>query len=72
MRHVVVDIATGEEVLPGTKIKSFRGETMEFTGFRIPKNDASTGRIIVKRPGFSTEQEYYPSVFDVQIREIKE
>lgn len=66
MRHVLVDI-NGYEYAPGMKVTSFRQEVYELVGFRVPHSDASTGRVQVKKPGSTTVQEFYPSVFDLKI-----
>jgi len=72
MRHVLVETATDAEVLPEMRVLDMRNEIFEVVGFRIPHNDNSTGRVIVRKPGSEQEREYYPSVFELAIREIKE
>lgn len=47
---------------PGHKLESFRGEPAEFVGCYHPR------KICVKLPR-GHEQEYYPSVFNVEIKE---
>jgi len=72
MRHVLVEKATEAEVLPGMRVLDMRNEIFEVVGFRIPHNENSSGRVIVRKIGTMTEQEYYPSVFELAIRELEE
>jgi len=76
MRHVLVDEDLAVEVKPGTRVLDFRNEVFEVVGFRVPRRDGSTGRVLVKKPGQTVtpghEQEYYPSVFKLKIVEIDE
>jgi hypothetical protein len=72
MRHVLVETGTDAEVKPGMRVLSFRNEIYEVVGFRVPHNENSTGRVQVKKPGSETVHEFYPSVFELAIREIKD
>ena len=72
MRHVLVETGTGAEVKPGMRILDFRNQIYEVVGFRVPHNENSTGRVQVKKPGSERVDEFYPSVFELAIREIKD
>ena len=72
----MVEIATGAEVKPGMRVLDMRNEIFEVVGFRVPHRDGSTGRVHVKKPGQEVtpghELEFYPSVFELKIVEIKD
>lgn len=72
VRHVLVEKATEAEVLPGMRVLDMRNEIYEVVGFRIPHNENSSGRVHVRKPGLETIHEFYPSVFELAIREIDE
>jgi hypothetical protein len=57
----------GKEVVPGTKIKDFRGDTWEVINFRYNGGN-SEGRVAVMGPRGGI-REFYPSVFELKIKE---
>jgi hypothetical protein len=60
----------GLEVKVGDKVKCFRGEEYELKGFTPPKHSASTGRVYVKKPDNEYGRDFFPSVFNLSIKEI--
>lgn len=52
----------GSEVVPGTKLVSFRDEEFEFVACAHPRK-------ILMKDSLGHTHEYYPSVFDVLIEE---
>jgi hypothetical protein len=76
MRHVLVETASGAEVKPGMRVLGMNKEIYEVVGFRLPQHSASTGRVMVKKPGTKVlpghEREFYPSVFGLKIEELED
>ena len=71
MRYKVVEEASGNEVKPGMRICSFRGDLYEFNSFRSPQHAGSTGRVNVTHCDNKVEYEFYPNVFGLKIVEAK-
>jgi hypothetical protein len=73
MRHKLIEKASGNEVKPGMNILDFRGEIWVFESFRVTA-PPSTGKITVRKPGpdETFSREFYPSVCDLEIVEVKE
>ena len=62
---------SGERVNIGDTIISFRGEAFIVTGWYVPRNPNSSGRVFVKLPGTEDIAEYFPGVFNLKWAEEK-
>lgn len=54
--------ATGKEVIPGDKAKTFRGEKVEVVSIEKPRHAGSTGRVNVEFEKGEPTTSFYPSV----------
>ncbi len=55
-------------VLPGEVLQDFRGETATFVSFEEPRHPGFSGKIHVRLPN-GQYRIYFPSVFNVEIKE---
>lgn len=67
METKLINTTTGQELTIGQEVTCFRGEKYTLVGFRAPKHEASTGRVIVKKEGSKWSDEFFPSVINAEI-----
>lgn len=63
--QVLVDKVSRDPIAVGDVVTSFRGERATVTG-GTPASGHSTGRVNVQWEGSDWQQEFYPSVFDLE------
>lgn len=56
---------SGDTVVPGATLETFRGEQVILTGGKPPQHPGSTGRVYVKFADTKCEAEMFPSVVDL-------
>lgn len=66
----VMIFRSGNIVVVGDVVSTFRGELVTVTGGRAPDRPGSAGRVYV-RSEKGHEMEYYPSVINAEWREAK-
>jgi hypothetical protein len=58
--------STREELKPGQRVSTFRGEIGTLIGATPPHKPGSTGRIVFQQDGASFTGEYFPSVINAE------
>lgn len=63
----------GNRIQPGTEIRSFRNEIWVFVAVADYPTFGKTGRVLVRDPNVPegqplAQREFYPSVFDLELR----
>jgi hypothetical protein len=72
MKMKLVNEKTGEALLVGDTVTTFRGEVGTLTACSAPRHEGSSGRVYVKfSGGFGYEASYYPSVIGAKFVEVK-
>lgn len=71
-RLVLVETASGNTVKTGMRLLSYKNEVYELVSFRAPHGAESTGRVVVRHCDSGGTREFFPSVFGLEIQEIKD
>ena len=68
----LVDIETGEPLVIGQRVQTFKGEVGRLLSATRPKHSGSTGRVDVQLDGSEFRWSWYPSVIGAEWRERPE
>lgn len=69
MNLIATDEKTGERVLVGATVTSFRGEKAKLVSLDRPRVPGKSGKVTVEWAGRKGEWEYYDGVFDLRVEE---
>lgn len=70
MTLIATDEKTGERVLPGATVTSFRGERAKLVSLDRPRVPGKSGKVTVKWVGRSGAWSYYDGVFGLRAEEV--